>query len=156
MSQDPNLPAPNDFDGDAPLPFVMPPPGPVVQWDTSPADLLDWSDTGTKLDVHPKPGLGDMEAHASLLEILLCGCIRDDLDLVQELLSAIADVQAGRVQLWLRGLWEVSTVAVRPDALWLHWGHFYPGDDLRSFPLNGMEAVLRRWAEAIRHYSGDG
>lgn len=48
MSQDTNLSLPADLHGDAPLPFVMPPPGSVVQWHLSPADLLDWSDAKTR------------------------------------------------------------------------------------------------------------
>ena len=63
MSQDP---PPDDFDRDAPRPFVLPPPGSVVQWDFSPADLLDWRDTDTELHVRPKRGLGDLATHAYL------------------------------------------------------------------------------------------
>ena len=68
MSQDPNPSPPTDFEGDAPRPFVMPPPNPMVQWDRSPADLLDWSDADTELDVYPKRGLGDLDTHARLFE----------------------------------------------------------------------------------------
>ena len=156
MSQDTNLPAPDDFDGDAPRPFIMPPPGPVVRWDRSPMDLLDWDMADAELLVHWKPGLGDMEAHGHLLASLLSVGIRNDLDEARELLDAIVDVRAGRGEVSVHDCAEYNTVAVRPDAVWLHYGHAYPGQDLRAFPLDGMEAVLRRWAEAIRKYDGDG
>jgi len=156
MSQDTNLPAPDDFDGDAPRPFIMPPPGPVVRWDRSPMDLLDWDMADAELLVHWIPGLGDMEAHGHLLAVLLSGRIRSSQARIRSMLDAIAEVRAGRTPAWVKYLGDSSTVAVRPDAVWLHYGHAYPGQDLRAFPLDGMEAVLRRWAEAIRKYDGDG
>lgn len=155
MSQDPTPFPSADFDGDAARPFVMPPPGPVVQWDRLPADLLDWKMADAELLVHWKPGLGDLETQGHLLATLLTVGIRDDLDLARELLDAIADVRAGRSEGSLHDCIEYNTVAVRPDAVWLHYGHAYPGRDLRAFPLDGMEDVLRRWAEVIRKYNGD-
>ena len=148
-------PLPADFDPDTPRPFVMPRPGPVVQWGFSPADLLDWRDAETELHVHPKRGLGDLQTHASLLACLLSLGINGSQRLMREVLNALTDVRAGRMDCWVRELIEYSSIGIRLDAVWVHYGHAYPGKDLRAFPLDGMEAVLHRWAEAVRQYDGD-
>jgi len=153
MSHDPNPPLPDDFDPDTPRPFVLPPPGPVVHWDFSPADLLDWRDADTELTVHPKRGLGDLQTHASLLAGLLCCGIRSSQRLLREVPDALAAVRAGRMESWIRELIEYNSIGIRPDAVWVHYGHAYPGQDLRAFPLDGMEAVLDRWAEVVQRYN---
>jgi len=152
MSQDLNPLLPDDFDPDTPRPFVLPPPGPVVHWDFSPADLLDWRDADTDLHVHPKRGLGDLDTHASLLSCLLSGGISNSQRLLREVPDALAAVRAGRVECWVRELIEYNTIGIRLDAVWVHYGYAYPGQDLRAFPLDGMEAVLRRWVEVVQRY----
>lgn len=153
MSQDPTPPLPADFDPDTPRPFVMPPPGPVVQWDHSPADLLDWRDAETDLHVHPKRGLGDLQTNASLLACLLSLGISGSQRLLREVLDAMAAVRAGQMESWVEELIEHNTIGIRSDAVWVHYGYAYPGKDLRAFPLDGMEAVLHRWAEVVQRYN---
>ena len=127
----------------------------MVQWDRSPTDLLDWRDADAELQVHPKRGLSDLQTHASLLAGLLTVGISDSPDLMQEVLDALAAVRAGRMESWVRKLIDYNTIGIRPDAVWVHYGHAYPGENLRAFPLDGMKAVLLRWAEVVRRYEGE-
>ncbi len=134
--------------------FILPPLGPALHWDHPALELLDWTDADTELAVYTAEG--DKEDDAFLLTELLRGYVSSSERLVQELLAAIADIRAGRAECRTKDLAGEVVVTVRPDAAWVWYEHAYPGKQLRPFPLDGMEAVLRRWAEAIRRYDKGG
>lgn len=134
---------------DVPPDINLPPLGSPLHWDRSPLDLVDWEAADTELRAYMVEG-SDKD-HAVLLTLLL-DSISDYEDTLEELLNAIADVRAGRVECWTRDFSGDLVVTVRPDAAWVWDEHAYPGKQLRAFPLDGMDTVLRRWAEAVQHY----
>jgi len=131
--------------------FTLPPPGPPLHWAQSALDLIQWNYADTELRAFMAGGDGRKD-YASLLCSLLDPGIGSSQRTVWRVVDAIADAKAGRAEIWSEELPDEIVVTVRRDAVWIYWDHAHPDKRLRPFPLDGMEAVLRRWAEAIQRH----
>lgn len=125
------------------LPLV----GPLLVWDESPVNWLDWEPADTELQVPvASPESGDA---GNVLARFLQNSIYFDDAVAAEVLEAIADVQEGRSDLWVSDL-PVWILVLRPDAAWLRHEDAVQGYGPFAYPLDGMAAAVERWRESIK------
>lgn len=138
---DPGPPVQRRWDAD------LPPVGPRLAWDVSPVEWLDWEPADAALD-EPIASKESGEAGDALAQFVRYGIFFSE-TAAEDVLAAVAEVRAGK-----RGLrvLELSpwVVVLRFDAAWLRLEDAVEGYRPFAYPLDGMAAVVERWAEAVR------